>query len=718
MRRAPCAAKADGNYFIHLSGSSALSAQQLFVCMVSKKIFSCITAAYVALAAILVPMADALAAHAALRPVELREWRGLPRTPLAIPRFAKDEIVVRFAGEERFRRIPVPARARFEEFLARMRARFDVVYAEPNYLMQALYIPNDPYYRYQWNFYNEQNGGIRAQEAWDISRGKGAVVAVIDTGIAYEKRRDRTGRYYRAPDLKGVSFVPGYDFVNNDPYPNDDNGHGTHVAGTIAQATNNRRGVAGLAFEASLMPIKVLDKYGSGTYADVAEGIRYAADHGANVINLSLGGPVGAPYLEEALAYARSKGVTIVAAAGNDGTGNLSYPAAYDQYVIAVGATRFDRTRAPYSNYGAGLDLVAPGGDLTVDQNGDGYGDGILQQTFSGRTNNFAYYFYQGTSMAAPHVAAAAALLYAQGEATTPEAIEATLFRTAVDLGPEGKDVEYGYGLLDVAAALSQAATSTPPPATPDTTPPAVSFTAPEEGATVRGTVALSAAASDDTGVARVVFSVDGTFLAEDTAAPWEAVWDATDAAVGTHTLRAVAYDASGNAATATVRVVVPSPAPPPATPAPAPEPRTLLRQGFENGWDGWSQDSQRDWRIRRARRYDGQHAAEVDGWAKDSALFSPVLDTAGSATTTLSFAWFIERGFDRGEYLAADVSFDGGVTWQEVARVRGDEDRENVWHTVAVSFASAPTFRVRFRGTASRASEDGYVDDVVVAVY
>lgn len=181
------------------------------------------------------------------------------------------------------------------------------------------------------------------------------------------------------------------------------------------------------------MPVKVLDKYGSGTYADVADGIRWAADNGAKVINLSLGGSSPASYLEDAATYAHNKGVTIVAASGNDGSSSVSYPAAYDNYVIAVGAARYDETRAYYSNYGSSLDLTAPGGDLNVDQNKDGYGDGILQQTFGRTTNSWGYYFYQGTSMAAPHVAGVVALVISKGIAIAPDQVRAVLESTALN---------------------------------------------------------------------------------------------------------------------------------------------------------------------------------------------------------------------------------------------------------------------------------------------
>jgi len=264
----------------------------------------------------------------------------------------------------------------------------------------------------------------------------------------------QTTQYQKAPDLAGTSFAAGYDFVNNDSHPNDDDGHGTHVAGTIAQTTNNNLGVAGIAFNTTIMPVKVLSAAGSGTYAMVADGIIYAADNGAMIINLSLGGSGPSDTLRDALAYAYNKGVTILAAAGNDNSSTPFYPAAYDAYCISVGATQYDETKAPYSNYGASLDIVAPGGNTGVDQNGDGYPDGVLQQTFGNTPVGWAYWFYQGTSMSAPHASGVAALLLARDSTLTPDQVRNVLQSTAEDLGAAGRDNTFGWGLIDARAAL------------------------------------------------------------------------------------------------------------------------------------------------------------------------------------------------------------------------------------------------------------------------
>ena len=330
-----------------------------------------------------------------------------------------------------------------------------VTWAEPDYTFRATGTPNDPDYPKQWNLEK-----ISMPGAWDLSGGGtgSVVVAVVDSGVAY---RD-AGSFSRAPDFQYTSFVPGYDFVSDDAYPDDEYGHGTHVAAIIASSYNNGFRAAGMAYRCSLMPVRVLNAKGVGSASTVASGIRYAADNGARVICLSLASPRHSKAVGEAVRYACQKGVTCVAAAGNEGSdpgypGGMDCPADEGEYVIAVGATDFRDIRAHYSNFGDGLDLVAPGGNLTRDDNGDRIADGIPQESYRVAGNpqsGFSLVWGEGTSMSAPQVAAAAALLLSLDPNLTPPEINHLLVSTCRDLGSPGWDPDFGHGMLQVEAAL------------------------------------------------------------------------------------------------------------------------------------------------------------------------------------------------------------------------------------------------------------------------
>jgi len=301
-------------------------------------------------------------------------------------------------------------------------------FIEPNYRYHSLFRPNDPDYSQQWNFQS-----INLEKAWDETKGAGVTVAVIDTGIS------------RVPDLKQTPFVPGYDFVRDRVEALDDVGHGTHVAGTIAQSTNNNYGVAGIAYEAKLMPLKVLAADGGGTVSDIAEAIKFAGDRGADVINLSLGGAGDSKLLAEAVQYATDKGAVIVAAAGNENRNSASYPARYPQ-VISVAALDSAGKKASYSNFGAGVDLAAPGG---------GEEGRILQNTIDPETGEAIFASFQGTSMAAPHVAGVAALVKAVG-IDDPQQVGAILRESARRVTDDPLN-HYGAGQLDAGAAVELA---------------------------------------------------------------------------------------------------------------------------------------------------------------------------------------------------------------------------------------------------------------------
>jgi serine protease len=317
--------------------------------------------------------------------------------------------------------------------LAQLRARADVIWAEPVLRYQALWIPDDPDFSKQWHL-----KAAGAERAWDATRGEGVTVAVIDTGI------------YPVDDLDPERLVKGWNFVDHNDDARDDHAHGTHVAGTVAQSTGNGKGVAGMAPHARLMPVKVLSAAGSGTSHDIAEGIRWAVDHGARVLNLSLGGGGRSLAMESAVAYARRRGAVVICAAGNTGSRGVSYPAAYPD-AFAVSAVGPQGRLAPYSSFGPQIAIAAPGGDKS-----QGEQAGVLQQTLAeGSTTEAAYRWFQGTSMATPHVAGAAALVMSLG-VSAPGAVEDLLRTTAQD-PPEDSRERYGAGLLDAAAAVRKA---------------------------------------------------------------------------------------------------------------------------------------------------------------------------------------------------------------------------------------------------------------------
>ncbi|MDP9151926.1 MAG: S8 family peptidase [Myxococcota bacterium] len=303
-----------------------------------------------------------------------------------------------------------------------------VEHAEPMALYRASFVPNDPLYTTkQWHLQR-----IGAESAWTYTCGRGVTIAVIDTGIAcFDK-----GPFSRGSDLAGTRCEGGWNFVDDSAEAYDDQGHGTHVAGTIAQTTNNGVGTAGVAYCATLMPIKVLNRQGFGSVTNVAEGVRYAADAGAQIINMSLGGPIRSRILQDAVEYALGKGALVVAAAGNSGR-SVGWPAAYPG-VIAVSATDSDDRIAWFSSRGPEVTLAAPGVAVT-------------QQTVcnGGRDRCEVFGTFNGTSMASPHVAGVAALIEALG-VTAPDAVREVLVSSA---RPKEEKSLYGAGIVDAGAA-------------------------------------------------------------------------------------------------------------------------------------------------------------------------------------------------------------------------------------------------------------------------
>jgi serine protease len=390
--------------------------------------------------------------------------------------------------------LKLPKGMNVAQALNKLRKQPGVVYAVPNYIahIAGSWIPNDTgrghlthaWEQMQWNFL--PGAGVNAPEAWSnmfgVHRpgGRGVTIAVLDTGVAYRNWE----QFKRSPDFGGTKFVAPQDFVAGNAFPLDREGHGTFVAGTIAESTNNHFGLTGLAYGASIMPVRILDADGTGDAATISRGIRYAVNHHAQVINLSLEFSLDVtasdiPDIMSAIRFAHRRGVVVVAASGNEGTDQVAYPARAAD-VISVGATTADRCLASYSNDGSHLDLVAPGGgdDTAALDDPNCHPDknlpDISQMTFfdSGNPNRFGYPGgWYGTSMAAPHVAAAAALVIASGvigRHPTPDQILTRLERTAQPLGGSQPNGDYGYGLLDAGAATSK---SFIPPSTQPTAP-------------------------------------------------------------------------------------------------------------------------------------------------------------------------------------------------------------------------------------------------------
>ncbi len=314
-----------------------------------------------------------------------------------------------------------------------------ISYIEPEYLVHIQTTPNDPAFsQQQWNLKM-----LGLETTWDnIKSSQDVTVAVIDTGILTDH-----------PDLQG-NITRGYDFIDHDNDPTDtdpDFSHGTHVAGIIGAMTNNNEGIAGINWDINIMPIRVIGPGGSGGYSALIAGIYWAVDNGADIINLSLAGSVDSTSLNDAIIYALNHNVTVVAAAGNNGSSPILYPAQYRE-VISVGAIGPTQERAYYSNFGPNLDIVAPGGDSSI----VGHNYNTILSTSGFMTNDTPTYQYtwsQGTSMATPHVTGLIALLYSKG-INTPREVMQLIKDTADDLGTAGIDDQYGAGLININKAL------------------------------------------------------------------------------------------------------------------------------------------------------------------------------------------------------------------------------------------------------------------------
>ena len=425
------------------------------------------------------------------------KWRtARARSVVELRREGFDVHAIERPSSANFDVIRIDPTADPEAVAEQLAAREDVEYAQASYKVYArMLTPNDPLYRYQWSF-----RAIDVERAWDLNpgAGSGVTVAVLDSGVAFRSGLVRYGArsfslnglsfpalgivdvpIARAPDLGGAGrFVAPRDFIWDDDNPVDLDGHGTHITGTIGEATNNGTGAAGVASNVRVMPVKVIASvwdrvFGAAAGSDdvVARGIRYAADHGANVINMSIGrtGPP-APVVEDAVRYAVARGAFVAIAGGNsfeDGNPieRFAEIAARVPGAVSVASVGRDLRRARYSTIGEYIELAAPGGDRSR----GGIEAQILQQTLdldlvetydlgparfrAPRFDAFTYFFFEGTSLAAAHVSGLAALLYQQG-ITRPAALEAALIAYAIDTGRHGRDEEYGHGLVSARDTL------------------------------------------------------------------------------------------------------------------------------------------------------------------------------------------------------------------------------------------------------------------------
>jgi thermitase len=446
---------------------------------------------------------------------------GASKTKVKAALKAQGAVTLGEIEQIRVKRIKVPVQA-LEKVRAALSRNPHFSFVENNFLALGAAVPNDPRYPSQWHLPK-----ISAPGGWDVDAGSpGEPIAIIDSGV------DPTH-----PDL-AAKLTVGYNFLAGNTDTHDVLGHGTAVAGTAAAMSNNLEGVAGVAWENPIMPLVVLGADNRASYYDIARAVTYAADHGARVMNISIGGSSSSSTLQNAVTYAWNKGALIFVSAANYSTSTPYYPAACTD-AVAVSATTSTDTKASFSNYGDWIDIAAPGVSILTTNRGGGYGS------------------WSGTSFSSPIAAGLAALIWSVDPSLTNAQVLDIMTRNADDLGEPGFDPYFGYGRVNVSASLAAAANSLP---APDTTDPFVSFAAPADGATLTGPTTVRVSAVDNVGVDRVELRVNGTLLAMKTAMPYDFYWDTRNYPEDSYDLSATAYDESGNAGQARVTVSLTSP--------------------------------------------------------------------------------------------------------------------------------------------------------------
>lgn len=450
----------------------------------------------------------------AAQPAEWAKGRVIVETRAGLPSAELGKIIAPHGGSARrigttnLHIIDLPGNASETAVAALLAHNPHLKFAELDRRVAPALVSNDPYLGSEWHLVK-----INAGTAWDLSQGSGVTIAVLDTGVL--------------PTHPDLAQVPGWNFVDNNSNTADVNGHGTIVAGAAAGIANNGTGVAGVAGNAKVMPIRVGDSTGFAYYSAIASGVTYAADHGARVANASFSGVYSSASVQSAASYLKSKGGLLVVAAGNSGTNDGS-PATTT--MIPVSATDGNDLLASWSSYGSYVAVAAPGVGIWT------------------TTSNGSYGSASGTSLSSPITAGVVALMMAAKPTLSSAQVESLLYSTALDLGAVGRDIYFGHGRIDANAAVKAAAAA----AATDTQAPTVAIGAPLGSSTVSGLAAIDVSASDNVGVTKVVLKVNGNVVATDTASPFQFSWDTTTVANGMANLVAVAYDAAGNSTSST----------------------------------------------------------------------------------------------------------------------------------------------------------------------
>jgi thermitase len=425
-------------------------------------------------------------------------------------------------GQSRLHIVDLHPGASEQDVVEKLSRHPHLKFAELDRRVAPNFAPSDPYFGSEAHL-----ARIGAPSAWDTAQGAGVTIAILDTGV------DGTH-----PDLVS-RIVPGYNFNDNNTDTSDVYGHGTATAGTAAAATDNATGVASVAGQARIMPIRISDPTGYAYYSTIAQGLTWAADHGARVANCSFDGVARSAAIQSSAQYMKSKGGLVTVAAGNNGIDENIPPTAT---MIPVSATDNNDAFASWSSRGSFVALSAPGTVWTTSRGG-------------------AYQQWQGTSFSSPIVAGVVALMMSAKPALDNTQVESLLYSTAVDLGTAGRDPYYGYGRVNALGAVQAVVVAAP---AADTQAPAVAISSPADGSSMTGIVAVDVSASDNVGVARVELRVNGTTVAIDSSGPFGFSWDSSGVANGMSTLVAYAFDAAGNStASAPVSVSVANGLPP-----------------------------------------------------------------------------------------------------------------------------------------------------------